>query len=82
MDGSGRGIIGPGVEVDPNAPTDDETNFTAGDCDVKVLKDATGAIISVTSADCDVTVKSASSITIDGRKIIFVSRRHNHRSCL
>jgi hypothetical protein len=46
-DGDRRGIMGPGTEIDPNAPIAATTIHTVGACTVKVTRDAKGIITSV-----------------------------------
>jgi hypothetical protein len=46
-DGDRRGIMGPGTEIDPNAPIAALTTHTVGACTVDVTRDAKGIITSV-----------------------------------
>jgi hypothetical protein len=49
-----RGIMGPGVEIDPNAPVAQTTTHTVGVCTVNVTRNAKGIITAVESSTCTV----------------------------
>ena len=70
----GRGIKGPGAEIDPAAPVDVATQFTAGECLVNVAKKANGSVDSVVpGGPCALEVdgEPIGDITIDGRAMIY-----------